>query len=66
MMCLSDDLGSRLDHHASIGKGKIGLPGFQVLMADRSLENIPIILETPLSGHKHEIELLYSFVSSVE
>lgn len=57
------DLGSRVDHHASIGKGKIGLTCFQLIMSDRSLENIPLILETPIAGHKQEIELLYSFIS---
>lgn len=40
-------LGSRLDRHAPIGRGEIGLEFFRLLMADRRLDNIPFILETP-------------------
>jgi deoxyribonuclease-4 len=39
------DFGSRVDRHKRIGKGKIGLTGFRVLVNDRDLHNIPMILE---------------------
>ena len=39
------DFGSRVDRHERIGKGKIGLEGFRVLLNDRDLRNIPMILE---------------------
>ncbi|MFA4973982.1 MAG: deoxyribonuclease IV [bacterium] len=43
-------LGSRIDRHAPIGKGRIGLPGFRLIMNDRRLADIPMILETPKEG----------------
>jgi len=54
-------LGSRLDRHACIGKGMIGIEGFRYIMQSPLFEEIPLILETPDSeGWKEEIELLYS------
>ncbi|MGC8809158.1 MAG: deoxyribonuclease IV [bacterium] len=41
------DLGSHLDRHEHIGKGKIGIRGFHNLLAHPSFRGIPIILETP-------------------
>lgn len=40
-------LASRVDRHASIGKGELGSPFFGLLMADPRLDGIPLILETP-------------------
>jgi len=40
-------LGSRLDRHEHIGKGKIGDTGFSLLMNDKRFIDIPKILETP-------------------
>lgn len=40
-------LASRVDRHASIGKGELGTPFFGLLIADRRLDGIPLILETP-------------------
>ena len=39
--------GSRVDRHQHIGKGKIGLDAFRVIMRDRRLRKIPKVLETP-------------------
>ncbi len=41
------DLGSHLDRHEHIGKGKIGICGFHSLLAHPSFRGIPLILETP-------------------
>ena len=41
------DLGSRVDRHAHIGRGQIGLEGFRLLINDPRLQHIPMILETP-------------------
>ncbi|MBI3110570.1 MAG: deoxyribonuclease IV [Ignavibacteriales bacterium] len=41
------ELGSRVDRHEHIGKGKIGIQGFSFLMNDPRFSNIPKILETP-------------------
>jgi deoxyribonuclease-4 len=40
-------LESRVDRHAHIGKGEIGLEAFQCLMQDSRFEDVPKILETP-------------------
>jgi deoxyribonuclease-4 len=48
------ELGSRIDRHEHIGKGKIGLEGFRCLMQDSRFKNIPKILETPKSEDMHE------------
>ncbi|HSH00639.1 MAG TPA: deoxyribonuclease IV, partial [candidate division Zixibacteria bacterium] len=41
------DCGERKDRHQHIGRGKIGLEGFRLIMNDRRFANIPKILETP-------------------
>ncbi len=41
------ECGSRVDRHEHIGKGRIGLPGFKLIMNDARLRPIPKILETP-------------------
>jgi len=40
-------LGSHRDRHQHIGKGEIGIRGFQSLLGQESLRKIPMILETP-------------------
>ena len=44
------ELGSRVDRHEEIGKGKIGKPAFAALMTHPQLAGIPIVLETPKEG----------------
>ncbi|HEY1770037.1 MAG TPA: deoxyribonuclease IV [Chthoniobacterales bacterium] len=39
--------GSRVDRHEHIGKGRIGLEAFRVIMRDRRFRKIPKVLETP-------------------
>lgn len=57
------ELGSRVDRHASIGKGKIGLETFRLIMNDPRFEGIPLILETPENElWSEEIALLYSLI----
>jgi len=41
------EVGSHVDRHEHIGKGRIGKPGFRLLMNDERFRNIPKILETP-------------------
>lgn len=55
--------GCHKDRHENIGKGTIGLRGFERVMNDSRFEGIPMILETPFINdhiYKKEIELLYS------
>jgi deoxyribonuclease-4 len=40
-------LGSRIDRHAHIGKGFLGLEPFRLLVNDRRFRNRPMLLETP-------------------
>lgn len=59
------DLGSKVDRHESLGKGKIGWNAFKFIMNDKRMENIPLILETIDSDiWKEEIKTLYSLIKS--
>jgi deoxyribonuclease-4 len=44
-------LGSRVDRHAHIGHGEIGLDGFRPFMRDKAWRDVPMILETPKEKH---------------
>jgi len=60
------DLGSHVDRHESIGKGKIGLDAFRFIMNDERMDDIPLILETiDDSIWDQEIALLYSLQENV-
>ncbi len=55
-------LGSRIDRHAPLGDGEIGIHCFEYIMADKRFDNIPLILETPDTERwAEEIALLRSF-----
>ncbi len=41
------ELGSRVDRHEHIGRGKIGIEGFKPFVQDEAFAKIPKILETP-------------------
>ncbi|HYW78758.1 MAG TPA: deoxyribonuclease IV [Thermoguttaceae bacterium] len=41
------ELGSRVDRHAPIGRGEMGLEPFRFLLADRRFRKVPMVLETP-------------------
>ena len=41
------DLGSRVDRHAQIGAGCVGLEGFRAIVNDPRFAGLPMILETP-------------------
>jgi len=57
------DLGSRVDRHDSIGKGKIGLECFRYIMNDARFDDIPMVLETiDETLWPEEIKLLYGMV----
>ncbi|MBW2096560.1 MAG: deoxyribonuclease IV [Deltaproteobacteria bacterium] len=60
-------LGSRLDRHEHIGKGKIGRAGFSLLVNDPRFRDHPMVLETPkgkdLREDKQNLRLLRSLVA---
>ncbi len=47
-------LGSRVDRHEHIGKGKIGRAGFRNILTDPRWRALPGLLETPKSEDLHE------------
>jgi deoxyribonuclease-4 len=59
-------LGSRLDRHEHIGKGKIGLAGFELLLRDARFRDHPMVLETPkgkeLKEDKKNLKVLRSLL----
>jgi deoxyribonuclease-4 len=48
------ELGSRVDRHEHIGRGKIGLAGFRHIVNDPRFADSPGCLETPKSEDMHE------------
>ncbi len=52
-------IGSRVDRHAPLGEGMIGLRCFEYIMGDARFDGIPLILETPdESRWSEEIKML--------
>jgi len=50
-------LGSRVDRHEHIGKGKIGKKAFEFLVNDERFKDMPGILETPEGDKMFEVNL---------
>lgn len=48
------ECGSRVDRHAHIGEGRIGLEGFRCLLNDPRFRNHPMTLETDKGADLHE------------
>lgn len=57
------ECGSRVDRHEYIGKGKIGLEGFSLLMNDTTLSDVAKIVETPV---KHAAHALVEFKHNMD
>jgi len=57
-------LGSRIDRHAPLGEGTIGLEAFRFIASDARFDGIPLILETPVPERwPEEIAMLRDFAS---
>lgn len=57
-------LGSRVDRHAPLGEGHIGLDAFRYIASDARFDGIPLILETPVEERwPDEIAMLREFAS---
>lgn len=55
------ELGSRVDRHDSLGKGLMTMDLFSFIVNDPRLDDLPLILETPVESlWAEEIQLLYS------
>ncbi|MBO7213609.1 MAG: deoxyribonuclease IV, partial [Rikenellaceae bacterium] len=65
-MHLNDSIkgtGSRVDRHASLGEGTLGMTPFEFIAKDSRFDDMPLILETPNESiWPQEIALLYSLV----
>ena len=51
------DLGSKLDRHEQIGRGKLGIEGISNIINDRRLSDVPMCLETPLGEEGYEMDI---------
>lgn len=64
-MHLNDDLkamGSKVDRHAPLGEGTLGMTVFEYIARDKRFDDIPLILETPkVERWAQEIQTLYDF-----
>jgi len=65
LMHLNDSkkgLGSRVDRHTNIGDGEIGAAPFGFWVNDKRLEDVPMVVETPVEneGHERDIQTLRS------
>ncbi len=60
------ELGSRVDRHEHIGKGKLGLEPFRLLFNDKRFFNIPKILETPKEHLRDDLENMKKVVSLLD
>jgi len=50
-------LGLRVDRHAHIGQGELGLEAFRLLLNDSRIDGKPVILETPDAESMHQVNL---------
>jgi deoxyribonuclease IV len=61
-------LGSRVDRHAAIGAGEIGVEAFRLLVNDARFAGLPMVLETPkgpdMAEDVQNMHLLRSLVSA--
>lgn len=53
-------LGSFIDRHEHIGKGKIGIKGFDILINHRAVRDMPMILETPKKEEQDDVKNLFT------
>lgn len=61
------ELGAHVDRHEDIGKGKIGINAFKLIMNDKNFFNTPKILETPkkdLISDSKNMETLKELISA--
>ena len=49
------ELGARVDRHANLGQGKLGLAAFAAIVKEPKFKNVPLVLETPRDDQGTEI-----------
>jgi deoxyribonuclease-4 len=50
-------LASRVDRHAHIGEGEIGIDAFRLLLTDPRIAGLPVVVETPEAETMHEVNV---------
>jgi deoxyribonuclease-4 len=50
-------LGSKVDRHDNIGKGVLGLEPFRFIVNDARLQQVPMVVETPIENNGHAADL---------
>jgi deoxyribonuclease IV len=60
-----NDCGSQVDRHEDIGKGKLGIEAFRLIMNDEQLFTIPKILETPKKSLEDDLRNLKTLVDLI-
>lgn len=53
-----NELGSHKDRHEHLGKGKIGLVGFESIVKDKRLSHVNLVLETPKDTPQDDLKNL--------
>lgn len=61
-----NELGTRIDRHASLGEGYIGIDAIKYIIEFAIKNKIPFILETPFDKHKNEIILIKSIIDKIK
>jgi len=59
------ECGSRVDRHDDIGKGKIGLESFKLIMNDKRFFDIPKIIETPRKDLTDDLRNMRSLIQLI-
>jgi deoxyribonuclease IV len=57
-----DELGSNLDRHENLGRGKIGNEGLMALCTHKSISSIPLIMETPRENHQEDMKTILNLM----
>jgi deoxyribonuclease-4 len=57
-------LGSNVDRHAMVGRGRIGSDAFTRLVTDERTRNVPMFLETPTSAEGYAMEIAWLSAAS--
>jgi len=61
-----DELGSNLDRHENLGRGKIGNEGLAALCTHKSISSIPFIMETPRENHEEDMKTVINLIRRLQ
>jgi deoxyribonuclease IV len=61
-----DELGSNLDRHENLGRGKIGNEGITALCTHKSISSVPFIMETPSENHEEDMKTVLNLINRLK